>query len=112
MKPAEAKGYVIARVDNLLRYLREHPGVILVPYQARRDYFYGISYIGIGQMPEPIPAARDEKLGLRELEVKANLPRGVAGHGSCMRCGRTLTDPKSVQAGIGPECIKKGPKAR
>lgn len=27
-------------------------------------------------------------------------------HGYCVVCGRTLTDPKSVQAGIGPVCIK------
>lgn len=25
----------------------------------------------------------------------------------CKRCGRTLTDPKSVAAGIGPRCAKR-----
>lgn len=29
----------------------------------------------------------------------------------CRRCGRALSDPKSVQNGIGPECIKKLPSA-
>lgn len=28
-------------------------------------------------------------------------------HGFCIVCGKTLTDPKSVQAGIGPICAKK-----
>lgn len=27
-------------------------------------------------------------------------------HGCCFVCGKTLTDPKSVQAGIGPVCSK------
>ena len=26
----------------------------------------------------------------------------------CMRCNRKLTTPKSIEDGIGPECIKKG----
>lgn len=25
----------------------------------------------------------------------------------CRRCGRTLTDPKSVSAGVGPRCAKR-----
>lgn len=25
----------------------------------------------------------------------------------CARCGRTLTDPKSVAAGVGPKCAKR-----
>lgn len=25
----------------------------------------------------------------------------------CRHCGRVLTDPKSIEAGIGPECAKK-----
>jgi hypothetical protein len=28
-------------------------------------------------------------------------------HGICMICAKALTDPKSVDAGIGPVCIKK-----
>lgn len=27
--------------------------------------------------------------------------------GACSSCGRTLTDPKSVELGIGPECIER-----
>jgi hypothetical protein len=28
------------------------------------------------------------------------------GVGHCRRCGRELTDPKSIKKGIGPECEK------
>lgn len=41
--------------------------------------------------------------------VAANkVPAGyVVQHaGCCCRCGRTLTTPESIEAGIGPECIK------
>lgn len=27
--------------------------------------------------------------------------------GRCGRCGRALTDPESIERGIGPECVKK-----
>jgi hypothetical protein len=27
--------------------------------------------------------------------------------GRCARCGRALTDPASIEAGVGPECITK-----
>jgi hypothetical protein len=38
------------------------------------------------------------------------LPEGleVFHEGSCCRCNRPLTDPSSIQAGIGPECATKG----
>ena len=32
--------------------------------------------------------------------------------GCCGRCGRLLTDPESVERGIGPECIKRKSKAK
>jgi len=37
-----------------------------------------------------------------------NIPEklGVYHSGNCCRCGRTLTTPESIEAGIGPECIK------
>jgi len=108
MDGVRAKGYVIGRIDNLLRFVREHPNIDEVPWDARRDYFYGMQYIGIVANVEPAKAAREDKDDLRTLETKADLPKGAAGHGSCCRCGRDLSDPKSVAAGIGPECARKG----
>ena len=108
MDVARAKGYVIGRIDNLLRFVREHPAITDVPWDARRDYFYGLQYIGIVAQVEPIVAARENKDDLRTLETKADLPRGAAGHGSCCRCGRDLSNHKSVADGIGPECARKG----
>lgn len=34
-------------------------------------------------------------------------PMVLYHHGKCSRCGRKLTDPESIERGIGPECIKK-----
>jgi len=31
----------------------------------------------------------------------------VYHHGKCSRCGRNLTVPHSIEAGIGPECMKQ-----
>lgn len=31
----------------------------------------------------------------------------IQHEGRCCRCGRVLTTPESIEAGIGPECIKK-----
>lgn len=38
------------------------------------------------------------------------MPEGleVFHEGACCRCNRPLTDPASIQSGIGPECAKKG----
>ena len=37
-----------------------------------------------------------------------NIPQDlkVYHEGKCCRCGRTLTTPESIEAGIGPECAK------
>jgi hypothetical protein len=32
-----------------------------------------------------------------------------ADRGHCRRCGRKLTDPHSIDLGIGPECFQKQP---
>jgi hypothetical protein len=45
-----------------------------------------------------VPAAR---LTLAEAKALGHL------HGFCMICGKPLTDVKSVEAGIGPVCLKK-----
>jgi len=41
--------------------------------------------------------------------LQGNLPEciQVLHHGKCCRCGRVLTVPESIEAGIGPECATK-----
>lgn len=40
--------------------------------------------------------------------IDHNLPDGytIQHHGNCCRCGRVLTDPESIDRGIGPICAK------
>jgi len=48
---------------------------------------------------------------LNEARVNGDeIPTGlkVFHEGACCRCNRPLTDPASIQSGIGPECAKKG----
>ena len=41
--------------------------------------------------------------------LNKDLPEGytIQHEGRCCRCGRTLTTPESIEAGIGPECAKR-----
>ena len=52
----------------------------------------------------------EDTLNLLE-DAKENLLRlaKIYGHetGNCSLCGRTLSDPLSIQMGIGPQCLKK-----
>ena len=42
------------------------------------------------------------------MKIKEMHPMLVIHHeGKCGRCGRTLTVPESIEAGIGPECASK-----
>lgn len=42
-------------------------------------------------------------------DARGQLEALLAGLHRCRCCGRTLTDPASIGAGIGPECQRKGP---
>lgn len=46
---------------------------------------------------------------LRQVSQNKELPSGysVKHEGKCCRCGRTLTDPISIDRGVGPECWEK-----
>lgn len=43
--------------------------------------------------------------GLRNKKIANNLSFSHAG--KCCKCGRKLTNPKSISTGIGPECSKR-----
>lgn len=66
-----------------------------------------------GRAPVPVPLKT--ALGVRNRAARrgdhATVDRigdALQAAGICRECGRTLTNPKSVEAGIGPEC---GPRA-
>lgn len=39
--------------------------------------------------------------------ARAEMEALMRSIGACRRCGRPLTDPDSIAAGIGPQCVKK-----
>jgi hypothetical protein len=40
-------------------------------------------------------------------DVAERLEADLVAAGRCKRCGRTLTDPASIERGVGPECLKR-----
>lgn len=44
----------------------------------------------------------------RHDRTAGRLEKSLQTEGRCVKCGRTLTDPVSVDAGIGPDCRTKG----
>lgn len=53
--------------------------------------------------------AKVVRWAIRQVVFNKELPAGysIRHEGRCCRCGRTLTTPESIEAGIGPECAKK-----
>jgi len=57
------------------------------------------------------PKAAKTLLSLAQFREEAALHKKgyrLLGEAKCMRCGRRLTTPESIERGIGPECAKKG----
>lgn len=54
-------------------------------------------------------AMRIFNFAARVIQETQELPEGYDIHheGRCCRCGRRLTTPESIKAGIGPECANK-----
>jgi hypothetical protein len=49
----------------------------------------------------------DETLSVHQAAAASReMPKSLSTAVSCSRCGRLLTDPKSVERGIGPDCLK------
>jgi hypothetical protein len=40
-------------------------------------------------------------------EVAERIEADLVRAGRCRRCGRLLTDPVSIERGVGPDCTKK-----
>jgi hypothetical protein len=86
---------------------------LLVGQNNEADYEY-IGFIKIpqgeliaGKKGNPAhPAYKALDWALRQLAAN-NMPEALEfwHEGRCARCGRALTDPASIEAGFGPECI-------
>lgn len=46
------------------------------------------------------------------MDVDINTKITIQHVGKCCKCGRTLSDPKSINMGIGPECMKLAYKTK
>jgi len=59
--------------------------------------------------PADWPTQRVASWLLKQVLIGAELPEGVEilHSGRCGRCGRLLTDPESINRGLGPECASK-----
>jgi len=55
-----------------------------------------------------VPSAKAFAWFWRQLQAGVELPKQlkVYHEGRCGRCGRTLTVPKSIESGLGPDCRK------
>lgn len=52
------------------------------------------------------PRGSDDTVVARRREVDG-LTDALAGSGRCGDCGKALTDPESIERGIGPDCAAK-----
>lgn len=54
----------------------------------------------------PVKVAR---WAVKIVRTQGAVPAGysIRHNGKCCRCGRMLTDPTSIERGIGPECVKE-----
>jgi hypothetical protein len=85
---------------------------LLVGQSNERDYAYiGFTTDGSQLIPgkkgtPDHPSYRALDWTLRQLAA-GSMPEQLEfwHEGCCARCGRALTDPASIQAGFGPECI-------
>jgi hypothetical protein len=95
-------------IDNIARFLRENPAAKeQIPYTTHSAFSDAKRFLKVKETSEKnLKIADIVDLNIREIENQMGVQSGSAGYGSCMRCGRTLTNPTSVARGIGPECIK------
>jgi hypothetical protein len=63
----------------------------------------------VSRLAHPAKTARQAAYWRRHgrPDIAQTLEAALAAAGRCRRCGRTLTDPVSVEAGEGPECRAK-----
>lgn len=88
------------------------PGKTVLEYLAGSDNdgdYRGFAFIKGGRL-QVWNRFRTERFGglLRDAEDFLRDPEAALEAKHCLRCGRTLTTPDSIAAGMGPECYKRG----
>ena len=86
--------------DNMSDY--QYLGI----YNPRTHQMYRTSKSSLGDSHTPVKVLR---WALDMVASSRLLPPGYSIHheGKCCRCGRRLTTPQSIEAGIGPECSRR-----
>lgn len=112
----DAKAKILSLMDNLVRFIREHPELPNLVFQRRVSnvWFDAVQFVGLVKekwstsSPQSLSyVVNSKQINLTVLEDLAGLPPGATRFGTCMICGRPLSNQKSMERGIGPECEKK-----
>lgn len=90
-------------VDKFFVYVDGDYAGLLSVYSAGKLYW---SQGKKGTQSENSPPIKGLYLALDSNGVMKR-PMVLYHHGKCSVCGRKLTDPKSIEYGMGPECRKK-----
>lgn len=85
-----------------------HDGVVVLVVTSKTGNRYGKKLITPGHKPRWVyaPGVVKDLAGQTPLTLEEAASFGHL-NGYCLACGRNLTDPASVQAGIGPVCAQK-----
>lgn len=98
----QSEGATVFFVKVCYDYLKFHYAGVLVIDDKKVTYAKGAK----GKLAETAESIKGLLWLFNKLVTQQKVTEnvGVYHFGKCARCGRTLTDPQSIVAGLGPEC--------